>query len=98
MTDARSSFAILLFTALLVLWQLRPGTRTRVHLRYADGGVELEITDDGLGRPGPKQRGAGLGLLGMHERIATLGGTLEAGPRTDSGWVIRATVTAGVRA
>lgn len=28
-TDARSSFAILLFTALLVLWQLRPGTRTR---------------------------------------------------------------------
>lgn len=28
-TDARSSFAILLFTALLVLWQLRPGRRTR---------------------------------------------------------------------
>lgn len=81
-----------------VLKHAGPGTRTRVHLRYADGGVELEITDDGLGRPGPKQRGAGLGLLGMHERIATLGGTLEAGPRTDSGWVIRATVTAGVRA
>jgi len=81
-----------------VLKHAGPGTRTRVHLRYADGGVELEITDDGLGRPGPKQRGAGLGLLGMRERIATLGGTLEAGPRTDSGWVIRATVTAGVRA
>lgn len=28
-TDARSSFAILLFTALLVLWQMRPGRRTR---------------------------------------------------------------------
>lgn len=28
-TDARSSFAILLFTALLVLWQLRPGRRIR---------------------------------------------------------------------
>jgi len=81
-----------------VLKHAGPGTRTRVHLRYADGDVELEITDDGLGRPGPKQRGAGLGLLGMRERIATLGGTLEAGPRTDSGWVIRATVTAGVRA
>ena len=81
-----------------VLKHAGPGTRTRVHLRYADGDVELEITDDGLGRPGPKQRGAGLGLLGMRERIATLGGTLEAGPRTDSGWVIRATVAAGVRA
>ena len=28
-TDARSSFAILLFTGLLVLWQMRPGRRSR---------------------------------------------------------------------
>jgi hypothetical protein len=28
-TDARSTFAILLFTGLLVLWQMRPGRRTR---------------------------------------------------------------------
>lgn len=28
-TDARSAFAILLLTALLVLWQMRPGRRTR---------------------------------------------------------------------
>lgn len=72
-----------------------PGTRTRVHLRYSDGAVELEVTDDGLGRPGPKPRGTGLGLIGMRERVASLGGTLEASPRTGSGWVVRATVPIG---
>jgi len=81
-----------------VLKHAGPGTRTRVHLRYADDVVELEIADDGLGRPGPKQRGAGLGLRGMHERIDTLGGSLDAGPRSGSGWVVRATVTVGVHA
>ena len=81
-----------------VLKHAGPGTRTRVHVRYADSVLELEVTDDGLGRPGPKQRSAGLGLLGMRERIDTLGGTLEAGPRADSGWVIRATVAVGVHA
>lgn len=72
-----------------------PGTRTRVHLRYSDGVVELEVADDGLGRPGPKPRGTGLGLIGMRERVASLGGTLEASPRTGSGWVVRATVPIG---
>ncbi len=72
-----------------------PGTRTRVHLRYSDGAVELEVADDGLGRPGPKPRGTGLGLIGMRERVASLGGTLEASPRTGSGWVVRATVPIG---
>ena len=80
-----------------VLKHAGPGTRTRVHLRYTDDIVELEITDDGLGRPGPKQRGAGLGLLGMRERIATLGGTLDVGPRAGPGWVVRATVTIGAQ-
>lgn len=50
------------------------GTRGRVHLRYGDDTVELEIIDEGLGRPGPSQRGAGLGLVGMRERAASLGG------------------------
>ncbi|MDF1477465.1 sensor histidine kinase [Leifsonia sp. H3M29-4] len=80
-----------------VLKHAGPGTRTRVHLRYGDEAVELEITDDGRGRPGPKQRGAGLGLLGMRERAATLGGTLEASARADSGWVVRVTVPLGAR-
>lgn len=73
------------------------GTRGRVHLRYGDDTVELEIIDEGLGRPGPSQRGAGLGLVGMRERAASLGGTLHAGPRTGSGWVVRVTVPVAAR-
>ena len=80
-----------------VLKHAGPGTRTRVHVRFFENTVELEVADDGLGRPGPKQRGAGLGLLGMRERIATLGGTLDIGPRAESGWVVRATVTIGAQ-
>ncbi|QHC62989.1 sensor histidine kinase [Rathayibacter festucae] len=81
-----------------VLKHAGPGTRARVHLRYQGGSVELEIADDGLGRPGPRPRGGGLGLLGMRERAATLDGTVEAGPRAGSGWVVRVTVPLAVRA
>ncbi|QHC65330.1 histidine kinase [Rathayibacter oskolensis] len=82
-----------------VLKHAGPGTRARVHLRYDDGGsVELEVADDGLGRPGPRQTGGGLGLLGMRERAATLDGVFEASPRAGSGWVVRVTVPLGVRA
>ena len=80
-----------------VLKHAGPGTRTRVHLRYGDDTVELEIADDGLGRPGPKARGAGLGLLGMRERVATLGARLDVGPRSESGWVVRVAVPVEVR-
>ena len=75
-----------------VLKHAGPGTRARVHVRYGDGMIELEVVDDGLGRPGPRQRGGGLGLLGMRERAAALGGTLEAKARAGSGWVVRVTV------
>ncbi len=75
-----------------VLKHAGPGTRVRLHLRFDRDSVELEIADDGLGRPGPRQRSGGLGLLGMRERAAALGGSLEAKARADSGWVVRVTV------
>lgn len=80
-----------------VLKHAGPGTRVQVHLRYGDG-VELEIADDGLGRPGPRQRNGGLGLLGMRERATALGATLETKARSTSGWVVRVTVPLAVRA
>ena len=80
-----------------VLKHAGPGTRARVHLRYGADSIELEVADDGMGRPGPRQRSGGLGMLGMRERAAALGGTLDAAARADSGWVVRVTVPLGVR-
>ena len=38
--------------------------------------------------------GSGTGLLGLRERIALVGGTLEAGPSADGGWRVVARLPA----
>ena len=68
-----------------------------VLVRYQPHAVELEILDDGHG-PGPSDGAGGAsghGLVGMRERVALYGGTLEAGPRTttraaETGYLVRA--------
>lgn len=75
-----------------VLKHAGPGTQVRVHVRYRPDEIELEIADDGRGRPGPPVKGASLGLLGMRERAASLGGRLETLSRSESGWIVRVTV------
>lgn len=47
-----------------------------VSLRESDGDVELVVEDDGQGVRGVAARGAGLGLLGMRERLVPYGGTV----------------------
>ncbi len=64
------------------------GASARVHVRCAASTVEVEVVDDG---PGPSEEpGIGHGLIGMKERVALFGGTLEAGRRAGRGFVVRA--------
>ena len=74
-----------------------PGARADVRLRYLTDAVELEVTDDGVGRP-TGAPGTGLGLVGIRERVAADGGTLEARPRARGGFLVRATVPLSRRA
>ncbi len=69
-------------------------THARVLVRYADDGVEVEVTDDGLG-PARKVTQGGHGLVGMRERAALFGGSLQAGPRPEGGWSVSAHLPGG---
>ncbi|WP_454115867.1 sensor histidine kinase [Microbacterium aurum] len=66
-----------------------PDAVANVRLRYDDAGVELEVTN--TGRPMVAGR-AGLGIVGMRERAAASGGTIEAGPRPRGGFLVRVRV------
>lgn len=65
-----------------------PAATADVRLRYGADHVELEIGNTGVvrGRRSP----GGLGQLGMRERVAASGGTLEVGPRSRGGYLVRA--------
>jgi signal transduction histidine kinase len=69
------------------------GAPSRVIVRWSDGALELEIVDHGP-RQGDARcdASAGRGLAGMRERAAMCGGTLEAHPCADRGYVVRARV------
>ncbi|MGW3286833.1 sensor histidine kinase [Streptomyces sp. NPDC001002] len=65
-----------------------PEPAVRVGLYEADGALHLRVTDDGTG---PDRAGThGFGLVGMRERARSVGGTLDAGPRDEGGFEVRA--------
>jgi signal transduction histidine kinase len=63
-----------------------------VTLRYGEHDVEVDVSDNGRGVRVPADNGAvtGHGLLGMRERVAMLGGEIEAGYRKDGGFGVHA--------
>ena len=68
-----------------------PGARVHVLVALAGDALEVELRDDGGGPPSALAgTGAGLGLSGMRERIESLGGSLDAGPRAEGGWRVHA--------
>ncbi|MCP2351332.1 sensor histidine kinase [Nonomuraea roseoviolacea] len=68
------------------------GAAAAVTIGHRGGGLEIEVTDTG-GAPGPQSRtGNGRGLIGLRERVALYGGTLEAAPMPGGGFRLRAEI------
>ena len=62
-----------------------------VFVRAGPDGLLARIADDGAGASvSDSGSGGGLGLLGMRERVAALGGRVEAGAMEAGGWVVTA--------
>jgi signal transduction histidine kinase len=79
-----------------------PRAAVDARLRFLDGAVEIEVSDSGVGRAAPG-RGpanarpgagspAGLGHVGMRERVAAVGGEIEIGPKSRGGYLVRARI------
>lgn len=66
--------------------------RARVVLRFDDDALEVEVADDGFGPPTAGTHPPGRGLIGMRERVALFGGSLETGARPGGGFVVRARI------
>ncbi|MDQ6732419.1 MAG: histidine kinase [Actinomycetota bacterium] len=72
-----------------------PGKLT-VSVEHVHGQLELGILDEGRTAPDvASPASGGHGLQGMRERVELLDGKLEAGPRADGGWALRATLPLG---
>jgi signal transduction histidine kinase len=67
-----------------------PGSRVRLNVAYRPGALGLEVCNDAAPPPFPPLTGGGHGIIGMRERAAMLGGTLDAGPADDGGFQVTA--------
>jgi signal transduction histidine kinase len=74
-----------------------------VHLHYTPEILSVLVVDDGQGTgtgnatvtsTGTRPSGAGVGLVGMRERVSALGGRLQAGPQDGGGFHVRAELPA----
>jgi signal transduction histidine kinase len=71
-----------------------PGSQVRVEVAYRGDGLAIEVRNDAVASvlvgSGTRDAGGGHGLVGMRERAAMLGGSLDAGPTEDGGFLVSA--------
>ena len=69
-----------------------PGAALNIRLELEDRALTINIRNDTAAASPIAHTGSGLGLAGMRERIAALGGTLDAGQDSDGGFQLNATL------
>ena len=57
-----------------------PGASAVVRVEFSADRLRIEVTDTGGRRPPSADAGSGRGLIGLRERLALYGGTLQRGP------------------
>ncbi|MFF0474705.1 sensor histidine kinase [Streptomyces sp. NPDC004284] len=68
------------------------GARVSVEVEYGADRLRVEVRDTGGRRLRTAEPGGGHGLLGLRERLAVYGGTLDAGSRPHGGYRVRAVI------
>lgn len=70
------------------------GSAVILALRFGPAGVTLVVQDDGIGLPenAPEEPADRLGLKGMRERVAALGGEFSVMNGDEGGLIVRATI------
>ncbi|HEY6745772.1 MAG TPA: histidine kinase [Mycobacteriales bacterium] len=71
-----------------------PGGSVAVTLEVRDGELAVRVVNRRATRPPTALPSGGLGLIGLRERVRTVGGTLRAEPRLDGGFQVEAVMPA----
>jgi signal transduction histidine kinase len=67
------------------------GAQAKVRIEYRAHDLVIDVANL-AGGSAASADGGGRGLIGLRERIAIYGGSLEVGPRPGGGWRVRATI------
>ena len=67
-----------------------PGSKIDVRILVATDHVAIEVENSAVASVTPRPAGGGFGLRGMRERAGFVGGSLEAGPTAEGGFLVRA--------
>ena len=69
------------------------GAKATIDEVWSDDGLAITVSDNGQGAASDADGHApGYGLMGMHERIESLGGSIHAGPGPNGGFIVAATI------